>query len=101
MRYSRNDVDLPAGDFVTQLASLRVDYAFSPTLSLRTLTQYNSSRDQWSTSARFRYTYRPGSDFYLVYDELRRDLDAPAGLGALSEYRDRRLILKVSHLLTR
>ena len=33
-----------------------------------------------------------------VYDELRRDLD---DLGVLNEYRDRRLILKVTHLLTR
>ena len=38
---------------------------------------------------------------FEVYDELRRDLDDPIGLGVLNEYRDRRLILKVTHLLTR
>ena len=70
-------------------------------MTLRAISQYNSSTDQWSTSARFRYTYMPGSDIYLVYDELRRDLDDPIGLGVLNEYRDRRLILKVTHLLTR
>ena len=90
-----------AAAFDVELGSLRVDYAMSPAMSLRSITQYNSSTDQWSTSARFRYTYRPGSDVYLVYDELRRDLDSPTGLGVLNEYRDRRLILKVSHLLTR
>jgi hypothetical protein len=99
--YARNDIELPAQAFGVELGSLRIDYAVSPTMTLRTVTQYNSSTEQWSTSARFRYTYRPGSDVYLVYDELRRDLDAPTGLGALSEYRDRRLIFKVSHLLTR
>jgi hypothetical protein len=99
--YARNDIDLPAAAFDVELGSLRIDYAMSPAMTLRTITQYNSSTDQWSTSARFRYTYRPGSDVYLVYDELRRDLDSPTGLGVLNEYRDRRLILKVSHLLTR
>ena len=70
-------------------------------MTLRTISQYNSATDQWSTSARFRYTYRPGSDIYVVYDELRRDVDDPTGLSILNEYRDRRLILKVTHLLTR
>ena len=96
VQYTRNDVDLPAGDFVTQLGSLLVDYAFSPTLSLRTLTQYNSSRDQWSTSARFRYIYRPGSDLYIVYDEVRRDINGIP----VEEFRDRRLIIKATYLLS-
>jgi hypothetical protein len=97
VEYTRNDVDLPVGGFVTQLASLRIDYAFSPTLSLRTLTQYNSSRDQWSTSARFRYIYRPGSDLYIVYDEVRRDIN---GIPVVQEFRDRRLIIKATYLLS-
>ena len=96
VQYARNDVDLPAGGFVTQVGSLRVDYAFSPTLSLRTLTQYNSSRDQWSTSARFRYIYRPGSDLYIVYDEVRRDINGIP----VEEFRDRRLIIKATYLLS-
>jgi hypothetical protein len=92
---SRNDVDLPAGAFAANVGSLRVDYALSPKMTLRTLSQYNSLSEQWSTSARFHYIYRPGSDFYVVYDELRRD---PTGL---SEFRDRHLILKMTYLLSR
>ena len=96
--YSRNDVtNLAAGEFVTQLGALRVDYTFSPTLSLRTLTQYNSSTEQWSTSARFRYIYRPGSDLYVVYDEVRRDIN---GLPITEEFRDRRLIIKATYLVS-
>ena len=98
VEYTRNDVDnLPAGGFVTQLGSLRVDYTFSPTVSLRTLTQYNSSNKQWSTSARFRYIYRPGSDLYIVYDEVRRDVN---GIPLAQEFRDRRLIIKATYLLS-
>ena len=98
--YSRNDVDMPTrngvdGNFEIEVGALRIDYALSPNASLRTLTQYNSASHQWSTSARFRFTYRPGSDFYIVYDEVRRD--APT----LPEFRDRQLILKLSHLVSR
>ena len=106
--YARNDIELPAAAldgaaaaFDVELASLRIDYALSPAMTLRAITQYNSATEQWSTSARFRYTYRPGSDIYFVYDELRHDIDDPHGLSILNEFRDRRLIFKVTHLLTR
>ena len=98
-RFSRSDIDLPAGAFTADIGSFQVDYAFSPAVSLRTLTQYNSSADQWSTSARFRYIYRPGSDIYVVYDDVRRDTDLPVS-PFLEEFRDRQLLIKVTYLLS-
>ncbi|MBT8488096.1 MAG: carbohydrate binding family 9 domain-containing protein [Gemmatimonadetes bacterium] len=94
-QYTRNSVELPGGSFDVDLAALRIDLALSPTMTLRSVTQYNSLSDQFGTSARFRWTYRPGSDLYLVYDEVRRDPET------LFEYRDRRIILKATYLLTR
>jgi hypothetical protein len=92
---SRNDVDLPSGAFRANVGSLGVDYALSPNTAFRSLTQYNSLTEQWSTSARLRYSYRPGSDFYVVYDELRRDATG------LNQIRDRQLILKLTYLISR
>jgi hypothetical protein len=92
---SRNEVDLPAGDFHANIGSLRVDYALSPNTTLRTLTQYNSLTEQWSTSARLHFIYRPGSDIYVVYNDVRRDLPG------LLEYQDRHLILKLTYLVSR
>ena len=95
--YTRNDVrNLAAGDFVTDLGSVRLDYTFSPSLSLRTLTQYNSSNEQLSTSARLRYIFRPGSDLYVVYDEVRRDINGIP----IEEFRERSLIIKATYLLS-
>ena len=94
-KYSRNDVDLPVGDFVTQLGSIRVDLALSPTMTLRTLTQYNSLAEQWSTSIRFNFIYRPGSDIYIVYDDVRRD---PTGFPLV---KDRQIMFKFTYLLSR
>jgi len=98
-RFSRSDVNLPGGDFIADIGSVQVDYAFSPRVSLRSLTQYNSSADQWSTSARFRYIYRPGSDIYIVYDEVRRD-DALLLSPFIEQFRDRQLIVKMTYLLS-
>ena len=98
-RFSRSDISLPVGAFTADIGSFQVDYAFSPAISLRTLTQYNSSTDQWSTSARFRYIYRPGSDIYIVYDDVRQDTNIPVS-PFLEEFRDRQLLIKVTYLLS-
>jgi hypothetical protein len=97
-RYTRNEVDLANGSFDVDLASLRVDLALSPTISFRSVTQYNSQTEQFGASARFRWTYMPGSDLYVTYDEVHRDPTDPTGL---TEYRDRRLIVKGTYLLSR
>jgi hypothetical protein len=96
---SRNDVDLPAGSFQADIGSLRLDYALSPSTTLRTLTQYNSSTEQWSTSLRFNWIYRPGSDLYIVYDDVRRDI--PGQPPSLSTFSDKQLIVKFTYLLSR
>jgi len=88
---SRNEVELPAGSFNANVGSFRVDYALSPEMMLRSVTQYNSLTEQWSSSARFRYTYRPGSDLFLVYDNVRRD--------GLVEIRDHQFLVKATYLM--
>jgi hypothetical protein len=96
---SRNDVDLPAGSFQADIGSIRLDYAVSPTMTLRTLTQYNSSTEQWSTGVRFNWIYRPGSDLYIVYDDVRRDI--PGALPGVDTFSDKQLIVKFTYLLSR
>jgi hypothetical protein len=97
--FSRSDVSLPGGSFTADIASFQLDYGFSPRLSLRTLTQYNSFTEQVSTSGRLRYTYRPGSDIYVVYDEVRSDPDILSSPFA-PESHDHQLLLKVTYLFS-
>ena len=97
VQYNRNDVKLPWGDFLINLTTLRVDYTFSPRMTIRSLTQYNSATNEVSNNVRFNLIHRPGSDLYVVYNELRQtglasDLFAP---------RDRQLVVKVNYLLQR
>lgn len=91
----RNDVDLPWGAFLVNLGILRIDYALSPRMTLRTLSQYNSSTHQLSTSARFNFIYKAGSDIYVAYDELQGNM--PGQL----DVRNRQLVVKMTYLMSR
>lgn len=42
---------------------------FSNTVALFTLFQYNHDTNLFSSNIRFRWEIRPGSDFYIVYNE--------------------------------
>jgi len=69
--YQFNDVNLPEGRFETELARFRIDYSFTPTMFLNAFVQYNGASRTWLTNVRYRFIYRPLSDFYLVFNETR------------------------------
>ena len=97
LQYSRNDVTLPYGAFLANLAILRVDYAISPRATIRTLTQYNSFTNEVTSSVRFNFIYRPGSDLYVVYNDLQQTgLPHDAFVSS-----DRQIVLKLNYLLAR
>ena len=73
-QFGRSNVEVPWGAFVADLGSLRFDLVLSLRMTLRTLSQYNSSTDEISTSVRFNWIYRPGSDIYVAYDKLRMEV---------------------------
>ncbi|RPI53324.1 MAG: hypothetical protein EHM55_14150 [Acidobacteria bacterium] len=91
----RNDVDLPWGGFRVNLGIFKMDYALSPRMTIRTLSQYNSLTRQLSTSVRYNFIYRPGSDLYVAYDELQ------ASEFGLAEVRNRQLVVKMTYLMSR
>ena len=104
--FRRSDVTLPGGAFVADLASTTFDLALSPEMTLRSLIQYNSTTDSISTSVRFNWIYKPGSDIYIAYDELRTDdflgLDPTLRHnGYVPWIQNRQLAIKMTYLLAR
>jgi len=95
VQYRRNDVALPWGAFIVNLAIFNFDYALSPRMTVRSLSQYNSSAHEFSNSVRFNFIYKPGSDLYVVYDDLQGNTPG------LPEVRNRQLVLKMTYLLSR
>ena len=92
IRWSRNDITLPGGSFITNLTSATVAYNFSPRLFLQALVQYNDSADLWSANLRFGLVQQANTGLFIVYNDTRGLHDTlPSGAG-------RSLILKYSRL---
>ena len=91
---SINIIDLPYASFTTQVLRARTDYAFSPRMFVSGLVQYSSNEDLFSTNLRFRWEYRPGSEFFLVYADERDTL--PRGAPIL---RNRAVVVKINRLV--
>jgi hypothetical protein len=72
-RYAHNSANLPAGSFDADLAAVRLTVATSPRLVGNALVQYNSLDRTISANVRVAYTFRPGSDLFLVLTEERGD----------------------------
>ena len=71
---SVNKVDLVEGAFNTRLAGSRVTYTLTPLMFVSALVQYNTATNSVSTNARMRWEYRPGSEFFVVYNDERNTL---------------------------
>jgi hypothetical protein len=90
LRWARNDINLPQGDFVTNLVTARLTYNFSTLINASTLIQYNDRTHRWSTNLRFNWLRTAANGLYVVYN----DTEGFSGLGPVN----RAFIIKYSHL---
>ena len=88
LRLTRNDIDLPQGKFVTNLASARATYNLSTLTNASALVQYNDRTRRWSTNLRFTWLRTAAAGLYVVYN----DTEAFNGLGPVN----RAFIIKYS-----
>ena len=79
VRWSRNDIDLPWGSFVTNLVRARVSYALSPRVLLQSLLQYNDSADLWSLNLRFSWLRTANTGLFVVYNDANEIEDSARG----------------------
>jgi hypothetical protein len=68
---SRNDVDLPQGSFLADLASARVRFAGSTRFFGSAFVQYNAESDQLVSNVRLDWRHAPLSDVFLVFVDRR------------------------------
>ncbi|MBM3790377.1 MAG: carbohydrate binding family 9 domain-containing protein [Acidobacteria bacterium] len=87
-----NDIDLPGGDFQTNLIRMRLSYSFTPRIFVQSLAQYNDRANLWSLNLRFTWLQAANTGLFVVYNEIR-DLHA-TDLGIP----DRSLTIKFSRL---
>jgi hypothetical protein len=70
-----NVLDLPGGNAVTKLITTRTNLMLSARMALSGLVQFNSTSASLSSSLRFRWEYKPGSDLFVVYSDGRDTFD--------------------------
>ncbi len=58
----------PQGNFVEKLWQFKGAVSWSPDLSLSTFVQYDNVSFGLSSNTRLRWTFRPGDDFFLIWD---------------------------------
>jgi hypothetical protein len=64
-----NVFHLPQGDFNIALSGLQVSYAFTRFINLTTFLQSDTAQTKAaSANLRLRYTFRPDSDLYVIYN---------------------------------
>lgn len=69
--YTLNEVELPEGDFRTELSRFRVTYTITPRMYFSGLVQYDSRASSFSSNLRFRWEWAPGSELFIVYSDDR------------------------------
>jgi hypothetical protein len=53
-----------------EIVRLRADWSFSTRMFLNAFAQYSSDTHTWTSNVRFRFTYRPLSDLFVVYSSV-------------------------------
>jgi uncharacterized protein DUF5916/cellulose/xylan binding protein with CBM9 domain len=74
-RFCVNPVNGGCG-FTDHLVNARVNYNFNNQWLTSTIIQYNNADHFWGLNMRLNYIFRPGDDFFLIYNEGRRFKDA-------------------------
>jgi hypothetical protein len=92
VRYTRNIAHLPAGQLTADVGSARITIAATTSLVANALVQYNSFENTVAANIRIAYTFRPGSDLFIVLNEQRGDRQRLWQLG------DRAALVKLTYL---
>ena len=80
--YQFSRVELPTESFNANVLASRAVYSFSTRLFAKLFAQWNSADDVVAANFLLNYIYRPGSDFYLVFNQV---FDKDSGAIGLSE----------------
>ena len=87
-------VDLPGGSFTARVLTLRSIVTPTARMVLSSLVQFNAANHSLSSSARLRWEYRPGSEFFVVYSDGRSTLGS-----GIPDLLNRSIAVKVTKLL--
>jgi hypothetical protein len=68
MESDRRWVNLPEGNFITQIYRLNLNFLFSPNLSWYNFAQYENQTETIGWQSRFQWIIKPGKEIFLVFN---------------------------------
>jgi hypothetical protein len=71
VEWSYNDLQLPGGNFTTNLIRFRTSYSFTTRMFFQALIQYNDRDDLWSSNLRFGLLSDANTGLFVVYNDVR------------------------------
>ena len=74
--WTRQDIDLPYGNFVNNLVPVKANYSFTTLINLSALLQYNGQTGTFSSNVRFAWLNRSGTGLFVVYNDRRDTLSS-------------------------
>lgn len=82
LSWSRNFINLPVGEFETDLASLRFNWSITPKSYFQTLSQYSNRTNQFTHNLRLGLLSTSSTGLFVVYNTgmLMRDYLDPHGV---------------------
>ena len=103
--YTHNRVSLAGRPvYSSNVVNFRVSHSFSPDFYLKGFVQYNDDRNTANFNFLWWYHYKPGSDFYVVYNQ-GWDTDLPLTSREVLDHsrrvRTRSLAVKMTYWLAR
>ena len=84
--YDFEDIQLPQRQFYSHTINLGIHYSLSTRLITSTVLQYNNLEQIKGINFRLNYIYRPGDDLFIVYRDVRNQLNP--------EFSDRAILVK-------
>jgi Domain of unknown function (DUF5916) len=96
-RFSISHIELPASAFTTKQVGARTDYGFSPRMFASALLQYSTADHTFSSNVRFRWEYRPGSEFFVVWTDEQDTSPLEPQRGSIA-LRNRAFVIKTTRL---
>jgi len=79
-----NDVDLPQGDFITRLATLNLDVAFTTAWSWENFLQYDNVSNTAGLNSILRWIPRAGREALVAFNTLQADFDGDGRFRSLA-----------------
>ena len=78
MAYDYNDVRLSTGHFTAQVVNSRLNLNFTNKWLTSATVRYDNVSNKFLLNLRLNYIYRPGNDFFIVYNEQHNFRDGHA-----------------------